>query len=356
MTSGAEFAHKHARTAAWLEAQGAGAALFLAPANLAWLACGGELSRSDCRAAFVVAADRCVLLAPIDDAERIRQEEVRGLGIEIVVAGGSTPEALAAQARALLPEKTAWRCDIAGAGLDVDPSADMLRRTLTDTEIERLRRLGLDAATALEEVAAECFRGILERDAAGRLAAECVRRQITPRAILAGADERLESYTRPLPKGAAAEHVLMLALVGMRGGLHVTLARTICLSRPSSALTERFATMAEVAARARHECCAGDRLGDVVERALPQPLAHVDHYGGIIGYRWPEVEATRDSEWELAGGQALAWRLAAPGVRFEDTHLLGTDGVEQLTVSEDWPTRSYRFAGRDYEVPDLLLL
>jgi antitoxin VapB len=231
-----------------------------------------------------------------------------------------------------------------------------LRRTLVPEEMDRLRRLGRDAAIALEEVGAECFRGILERDAAARLAAECVRRQIIPRTILAGADDRLENYTRPLPKGAAAEHVLMLELVAMRHGLHVALSRTICLTRPNATLTERFAAMAEIAARARHETGIGARLGDIVGRTLAQEPTPAASYGGTIGYRWPEFEATADSDWVVTAGQGLVWSLAGPGVRCEDTYLVTTEGVEMLTISEDWPRRSFRFAGRDYVVPDLLLL
>jgi hypothetical protein len=253
-----------------------------------------------------------------------------------------------------MPQRTTWKCDVAGAGLDHDPTSDGLRQTLMAEEIDRLRRLGRDAATALEEVAAECFRGIIERDAAGRLAAECVRRQIIPRVILAGADERLETYTRPLPKGGDAEHVLMLALVATRGGLHVSLSRTICLARPSPAMVERYERMAQLVAGARHASVSGARLGDIVEQI--QPSVPSESLGGIVAYRWPEVDARADSNWKLANGQALAWSLATPGVRCEDTHLIGAGGIEALTISEDWPHRSFTFDDRDYEVPDLLLL
>jgi antitoxin VapB len=305
---------------------------------------------------FVVTPERCFLLCPNDDADRVRQEEVRGLGIEIVPLLWLGPDALVERARALLPETTRWKCDVPGQGFPHDPSVDLLRRTLQTDEMDRVRRLGHDAASALEEVATECYRGILERDAAARLAAECVRRQIVPRVILSGADERLEAYARPLPKAASAEHVLMLALVGMRGGLHVALSRIVCLARPDDRFVERFQTAQHTMARLIHQAQSGETLGSVVRAALPQPPLHLASLGGLGGYALPEVEARPSSNWKLSPAQVLVWSVATPGTRCEDTYLLGAAGAEIITATEGWPRRTVVVDGRSYELPDLLLL
>jgi hypothetical protein len=296
-----------------------------------------------------------VLLCPSDDTDRIRQEELRGFGVDIVPVPALGAAALLAAARDLLPPGARWRCDRPGFGLEHDASVDLLRRTLLPEETERLRKLALDAATAVEEVATECYRGIIERDAAARLASECVRRQITPRIILAGADERLDQYPRPLPKGASASHVLGLGLVARRGGLNVVLSRTVCLARPAVSLLDRFDTLARLAARLRHESRPGETLGKVVQRALPLGLLSGSP-GGVAAYLVPEEEARSTSGWKLEPGQALAWTLATPGGRCEDTTLLEPDGCSLLTATENWPRRAMQLGGQSYEVPDLLLL
>jgi Xaa-Pro aminopeptidase len=354
MTSTSEFGTKHAALAAWLEEREAGAVLLVSRPNVAWLACGGELERPDSPVGFLALPDRCLLLCPSDDADRFRQEEVRGLGIEILGYSGLGAEAIATRARALLPAKARGVADREGFGFEVDASCETLRRRMVPEEVERLRRLGRDAAAAIEEVAAECFRGILERDAAARLAAECWRRQIVPRFLLAGADERIETYPRPLPKGGSAEHVLMLSMVASRGGLHVALSRTICLARPEPTFVERFGHLAELAARLRHESRIGDTLGAVVQRALPQPPIHLGTLGGVIGYEYLETEARPNATWKLEPGQALAWSLTATGARCEDTDMLDADGCEMFTCSEDWPRRNFSIGDRTYEIPDLL--
>ena len=351
----AEYTSKRGLLAEWLARRGADAVLLASTPNVYWLALGGEVRRptSD-TVGFVVSRDRCFLLCPAEDVDRVRQEEVRGLDLEIVPLVSLGPEALVLRALSLLPETSKWKCDRPGLGIEPDVTCNALRRSLLPDETARLRRLGKDAATALEDVSAECFRGILERDAAARLAAECVRRQIVVVSILAGADDRLETYSRPVPKGAAAERVLLLSLVGMRGGLHVALSRTVCLTQPDERTVERYGRALEASARLCHATRAGSTLGGVVSQAgLPAAPASL---GGITGYAMPEIEARSASDWKLGTSQALVWCVAQPGVRCEDTYLVTEDGCEPVTVSEGWPRRKLHVEGSTYPISDLLLL
>lgn len=357
MGAASEFASKHARVAAWLAESGADAVLVQSPANAAWLACGGDVRRRHGPSpAFALGAQRAFLLCASDDADRLRQEEVRGLALDLVPVLSAGGDTLVDRARGLFPDAKTWRTDLAGTALERDPGIDTWRRTLLPGEIERLVRLAHDATAAVEEVAAECYRGILERDAAARLTAECIRRQVEPQELLCGADERLETYIRPLPKTAGAERALLLGLVGSRGGLHVAISRMICLSRPNDAFLERFAANLEVAARLCHETRAGDTLGATVQRALPQPPLHLGGLGGITGYAYPESEARPSSAWKLGPQQVLVWSVASAGARTENTYRLGDAGLESITASNDWPRRTLRIGPAAYEFPDLLLL
>jgi Xaa-Pro aminopeptidase len=356
MPGTSELATKSERLLAWLARESADGAFLCREENVAWLACGGELQRPDAPAAFLVAADRRVLLVPAEDADRVRQEELRGTGVEILPAAGTSPAALAEQARALVPAGKRLAADVPGLGIAFAPPPAALRSTFLPEEIDRLNKLGRDAARVLEDVASECYRGVLEREVAGRLAAECIRHQIRPRSLLAGADERIETYPRPVPKGAAAERVLALGLVAARGGLHVVVSRMICLVRPTAAQLDRYATLADLAARLQHECRAGETIGAAVQRALARPGASAGRLGGVCGYGFPEEEAHPGSLWKLKRDQALGWTLAAPGVLCHETMLVGSEGAEVVTTSDNWPHRRLTIGGRDYEIPDLMLL
>jgi antitoxin VapB len=356
MTPTAELGAKLQRVVAWLDERRADAVLVHHPSNIAWLACGGDVGRADAATAFVLTRERCALLLPAEDTDRVRQEETRGLAIEIVPLSLPGAAALVDRARDLAPATARWCADTTGFDFPGEPSFAALRSSLLPTECDRLRKLGSDAALAVEEVAAECYSGILERDAAGRLAAECHRRQITPVRILAGADERFEKYPRPLPKGAVAEKVLLLSLLGMRGGLHVTLSRTICLARPATAVLDRYEALMRGAARLRAAARAGTTLGAAVTKAALEELPAAHALGGVLGYAAYEAQAHPQSTWMLAAGQAIGWNLVIPGARCEDTTLLGGVGAEFLTMSENWPRRTVIIDRVPYDVPDLLLL
>ena len=195
-----------------------------------------------------------------------------------------------------------------------------------------------------------------ERDAAARLAAECVRRQMTPREILAGADERFETYARPLPKGATAERALMLGLVATRGGLHAAVSRTLCFTHPEEPFLQRFAAGLDIMARLQRETRCGETLGAVVQRALPQPPMHLGNLGGTTGFAYPEHEARVSSSWKLGPGQGLVWSVSSAGMRIEDTCVLTPNGLEVASVTDGWPRRAIRIDQSSFELPDLLLL
>ncbi len=356
MALAAEFAAKQAHVAAWLEERRADAALLCAPATVAWLSCGGELNLGPGAAGYVVTAERSYLLCPAEDVDRTRQEEVRGLPVDVVAVLSLSIDALVDRARGLLPEATRWRTDTVGLGLERDASIDNLRRVLGPEDEERFVRLARDAAAAVEEVAAECYRGVGERDAAARLAAECVRRQMTPREILAGADERFETYARPLPKGATAERVLMLGLVATRGGLHVAVSRTLCFTRPEEPFLQRFASGLDIMARLHHETRCGETLGTVVQRALPQPPMHLGSLGGTTGFAYPEHEARVSSSWKLGPRQGVVWSVASAGMRIENTSILTPTGLQVASMTDGWPRRTVRIDQTPHELPDLLLL
>src|SRR5690606_27097165 len=107
---------------------------------------------------------------------RIVEEEVAGLPLEPITWSWYQP----AQARALaerLGGPGPVVSDLGQLGLErVDASFAALRFTLLAPEIERYRRLGHDAAAALEAACTEARSGERERDVAARLAQGCAAR------------------------------------------------------------------------------------------------------------------------------------------------------------------------------------
>jgi hypothetical protein len=206
----------------------------------------------------------------------------------------------------------------------------------------------------LERVASDSYRGILETEVAGRLAAECVRARITPLSILVGADART-TYAHPVPKARAAEKTIVLAVAAQRRGLNVALTRTVCLAGPDHDDVRRFTAALNQQAKLVHATRSGMVLGDLVESVVDVAERRWD-LGGITGYRFPEVQAAAGDKTQLQSSEAITWTVVGENCRCEDTHIIHDTRTELITHSESWPSRTIQIQSMTYELPDMLML
>jgi Xaa-Pro aminopeptidase len=353
MTPAEEFRIKHLRVSEWLQRVGAPGVLLLSRANLSWLSLGGEVLYPTSRSsAFVVTPDSCTLLCPEDDAHRIKQEEIRGLAIDIHPVFHLGGQHLAEVAR------TTWSpdlvCDIPGFGLAFHEEVHSFRRQLLPPEVLQMRRLAHDLTLAVENVASECYRGILETEVAARLGAECMRARIMPLVILAAADSRTQ-YPHPLPKARAAEKRLVMSVRGRRRGLNASLTRTVCLTGPEVQEVEEFTRALTQQATLLHATRSGAVLGEVIQSVFDASERRWG-LGGLTGYRFPEIEACYETQDRLEAGEIITWTVAGQGCRSQDTHIIHDTRTELITASEGWPNRSIKVGSLTYELPDMLLL
>lgn len=349
-----EFRIKHLRLSEWLRSVNAPGVLLLSRANVSWLALGGEVLYPTSRSSgFVVTPDSCTLLCPEDDASRIKQEEIRGLDIDILSLRELGTQHLVRTATDKWSDKLL--CDMPGLGLDCQQEVHSFRRQLLPPETLRIRRLAHDAVMAVENVASECYRGILETEVAARLAGECVRARIMPVSTLVGADSRMETYAHPLPKARAAERRLTMSVSAYRRGLHVAMTRSVFLTGPSSQDVENFTVTLTQQARLLHATRSGAVLGNIVE-TIVDPAERRWGLGGITGYRFPEVEAHVHDQTTLNASEAITWTVAGHGCRCEDTYIIHDTRTELITHTESWPSRSIQIESLTYELPDMLLL
>ena len=353
MTPADEFRIKRLRLTEWLRSTGAPGILLLGRANVAWLALGGEVLYPTARSAgFVVTPSSCTLLCPEDDAQRIKQEEIRGLEIDVHSVrhlGGQHLVRTATQ-----KWSTGLLCDVPGLGLEYRDDVHLLRRQLLPPEIDRVRRLAHDATLALEGVATDCYRGILETEVAARVASECVRARILPQSILVGADAR-SGYAHPLPKARPAERKLLLAVTAQRRGLNVALTRTVCLEPPSPEEVRQFTAALNQHAQLLHATRSGVVLGEIVESVVDVADRRWG-LGGVTGYRFPEMEAAVNMDKKLESSETITWTVVGENCRCEDTHIIHDTRTELITHSESWPDRTIQVGSLTYELPDLLML
>lgn len=322
-----------------IERRGADAALLGSRRNVAWLTIGADAhvvtSTDQAVAQVLVERHDARVLAPVNEAARLRDEEMGDLPLDVTVH--------AWHEAAPVP-----RGRILG---DDELEADLvpLRVRLGPLERIRLAWLGDRLSDALDTVLADRARpGSSERALAAsvleRLAADGIRAPV----ILAAADERIDRYRHPLPGETPVRGRIMLVAVAERWGLHAALTRIRELHAPDAEIAARRAAVERIHRSMLAATRPGVSTGDVLRAAQAAYAAEgfadewrLHHQGGVLGYRPREVLAVPGEPTELAAGMAVAWNPSITGTKVEGSYLLTDDPgrpLLALTTPEDLPS------------------
>jgi Xaa-Pro aminopeptidase len=299
--------------------------------DFAWLTLGGQnhvlLATDQGAAPLLVAPDRAVVLAPVNEADRIADEEVAGLPLEVEALPWWEPGAAHEAARRICASD-----DVATAD-EIATPLEELRTALDPVEHQRMAWLGRLAGTAMAEVVGQAQEGQTEQEVGAALAQSFTANGVRLPVLLAAADERIARYRHPLPGRAPLRQRLMVVVVVERWGLHVAqtmfrelIARDEELARRAAGLDQVLAAMADATA-------VDAMLGDVLQAAR---RAYSDagmeeewglhHQGGTIGYAARERIAVPGDPTRIRPGMAFAWNPSARGHKLEATLYLDAEG------------------------------
>jgi Xaa-Pro dipeptidase len=308
-------------------ARGSRGALLRTRRNFAWLSVGGlnhvvNASEIGASPVLVTLDGTAAVLAPVNEAARIVDEEVRGPPLEVVSLPWHDPGAIDREA--------IRRCG--GPPLGDEELEDELlaiRSVLSPMEHDRIAWLGGEVDVALAETAAGVRVGDTEERVTAHLAARLAERGMRTPVLLAAADERIERYRHPLPGPTAVRRRLMLVVVAERWGLHSAATRFVELEPPDEALRARIAAVGDVAAAMRDATRPGASFGEVLDaaRGRYRELGFADewqlhHQGGSIGYRGRERIAVPGDPTPARPGMAFAWNPSITGAKAEEMVLL----------------------------------
>lgn len=325
---------KLARLAEILDARGATRLVLTAPENLAWLFDGARVAVPTAGPAVfqaVVSRDGEVRVdAPVNEAERLRDEELSGVEVTAVPWHRPFPA-------------------VPGALVDTDLVVDLraARAVLLPAERARYRALGREAAVAVTSVLAEARSDTTERALAADLARAVVGLGADPVVLLVGGESR-RAVRHPLPTVAPLGRRAMVAVGAKRDGLVANLTRWVRFGpTPDDALD---AALLEVEADAYAATVPGRALDAVLadiaaaypRHGFPADAWQGHHQGGPTGYLGRDPKVTSGVTDVVVAGQAYAWNPSVPGGKVEDTVIVDVDGLEMLTVDPHWPTTTVR--------------
>lgn len=306
----------------WMATQGVELLYLYRPENFAWLTGGGDSTviTGEGIAHLLVGSD-VELHTSVIEAERLVAEEVAE--VRVVTHPWHAPPPLQR------PN-------------DLEHDLTPLRLTLSEPEVERFRRLGRDASCAVTDVMRSSRPGWTEHELAGALAAALRGQGIQPVVLLTAGEGRVFRYRHPLPRGFPLGELAMVVVCGRRGGLVANLTRLVSFGHPRA--RELHAQVLRVEEAALDASRPGASLGEIlhtVEEAYEEvghrEAMEAHHQGGIAGYRPRECVAMPGMHTCLAEGMCVAWNPSLPGAKVEDTFLVGSTELENLTFDDRWP-------------------
>ncbi len=352
---------------AWMREQGADALVVRRVANFAWLSGGGRsfigVNVDLGAAAVVVTADRVVVVSSNIEGQRLQEEELCGLGWEMVTFPwwqDGMDECL----RGLIPAGRTLSDVPFHGSTDAASGLASLRVQLSQDDERRAIELGADTACALEAAVRSIRPGQSEFEIAGALAQQCLRRGIEPIVHLVAADDRIYTRRHPLPTTNTVARYAMVVVCGMRGGLVISATRLWHHGAPPDDLVHRWQAAALVDAEmiaASRPGTTGAAIFAVAKAAYARsgfPLEWQQHHqGGAAGYQSREWRTTDTATEVIRSGQIMAWNPSVAGAKSEDTILVG-DGRSLpriITQTGDWPLRPFETTAGTVLRPEILI-
>jgi Xaa-Pro aminopeptidase len=346
LVTSAEYREKRRRLLDLLDAQALDALVLRRPANLSWYSGGGrfhivstpEIAVAD----LVVTRAGEQLVTTANEAERLREEELGNLSVELVVLPWTQDR------REALPTGARVGYDLPMQGdRDVSHLVELTRRSLTSVEVDRFRTLGRDSAMALTEACTAIQPRHTEQDAAAYAAAALLKRSIDPIVLLVAGEERLPHYRHPLPTTALLGRIAMVVVCARRGGLVASLTRLVSFGRLPDHANSVHARLLEIDSVFLQATKPGRAISDVFRDGVaayerqgfsPDEWQRHHHQGGPTGYEPRDFLADFESDSPVEVHQAFAWNPTVSGTKSEDTILAGNDGPEILTADPCWPS------------------
>ena len=309
--------------------------------DFAWLTLGGQnhipYTTETGVAPVLVTREDAVVLAPINEHDRIAEEEVAGLPLRLESLPWWQPGAALERSKQIAKDGRLI------TAADVGQELTSLRSQLTAAEHSRMTWL----AQVVLEVAQEALRDVrpstVEDEIVARVSAGFAAQGVRLPVVLTASDERIERYRHPLPAPRAVHARVMLIVVAERWGLHVAHTQFRELREMDKAVEERAAKLGDVLTAMRTATIPGNTLGDVLDAARESYRAvgmeeqwTLHHQGGTIGYQAREQIATPGDQTAIVPGMAFAWNPSAVGFKREETLYLDQSGAQHvLTTTPD---------------------
>lgn len=358
-----ECRQKHQAVVRYLESKGLEAAILTRRANFAWFTAGGLNhvgTGSDMGStSLLITSEKVVCITNTIEEPRVVAEEAADLGIEVRgFRWWDSADATRIWTEELGNRPAAADAPVAATGRTLPPLGaefDALRQQLTEEEMDRYRKAGVEVAAVLETACRQTRPGMTEYELAGKILQGLMERGFrTPTALVAN-EERVRRFRHPIPTKSKITKYGMGVCGAERDGLYVSASRLFAFGPVDADLLRRHEVVCKVDAALIGATRPGATLGEIfaicqkayADGGFPDEWK-LHHQGGLTGYLGRENRATPGSDTRVLPNQAYAWNPSIAGTKSEDTILVLADRTEIISSTGQWPMKGYPAGGRTW--------
>lgn len=354
---------KRDKVRAWLRASGLDGVIISRRDNFAWVTSGGDNRVINCTEVgvghLVITPDRHYLVAYYMDCDRLMEEQVPGQGYEpVTMFWHEGDERL--RAKELVGGRVGADTPVPGT-VNVAEAVMDLQWPLDALEVERSRWLGRNLGEILEDVMRLIEPGMSERDIQAMLHAQIIQRHMDYEVPIVGSDERIIRHRHVLATDKKLDRYLLLGPVVRRWGLFALASRSLHFGEPPAEIAKAFHCVATIEGRILALLRDGLPFAEILRHQkmwydeLGFPGGWNYHFqGGPTGYVL--VDAARSlTDKVVQMPQTYSWFTTARGAKVEELTLLAADGVEILSLGDNWPTVEVDTSTGPVKVPGMLI-
>ena len=353
---------KHRQVAQFLKENRCSALLLQRPCNLAWLTSGADFTRqgsSETTASLFLMPEARVVLTNNIDSGQIFEGSLAGLGFQLKERPWHELHSV------LVEDLCRGRVVASDSGFgrttNVSDKLLNLRLPLNSLECERLRDLGLQVAHAVEATARHFANGITEAEIAAQLSHRLLKHKVIPERLQVCGDGISQRFRHWTPSHDLVERFCTLTVIGRREGLFAAVTRTVCFGVIPDELRAAYQIALVTQATGMFFSQAGWEMSETWKRVarIYEKFGHSEEWefaeqAEVIGYQPCEVRLTPNSDFTLLPGMAMFWHPSVGPVSIGDTMLIGPNGLEVLTPTEQWPMTKVDVKGTAILRPDIL--
>ena len=317
--------------------------------NLAWAIAGRAHVPTAIDAAcfdLIITKNSAVAITNVVEAPRLSAEEFPAeVSVQTVPwSQGRDP---------LLPTGAKVGSDQPGGDrVDLGVEIEIIRGSLIADDVERFKKICLEAAAALGSAMKEVKSSDREIDVAALITSSLWRSNLEIAFLGVAGQERVTKFRHPLPTSTPIGDRVSASICAKHKGLIASITRIVSFGQLSQEEINGYESIFKVEAAMFDATVVGKPFSDPINAAIAAyPLNGFDkdewqnhHQGGPTGFLPRDWPANQGTTRLIAQNQPIAWNPTGKGFKAEDTILATNSGVKILSMDPDWP--SFEVNGR----------